>query len=354
MLSYALAIAIAISSLGLFLTAFLMSDLHRQDDFLWSGVGLFYALVLWYCAQNITGAVLLGQAAATALIVAYSWHNLQLRKAIANPDKATETSKFSLTRSFKRLFKRKQVSVSSTANTASSVKMPKVTETEIAIPDTTSQSTPNPESLQKPTTKVAQSDPSEAINNTQPIAKELVEEEKVNDDSQKTSVETVEVSTPHNTEEKSDNQISQTEELQAEQPSISETKASETSEQQESTSPKNESDKIDESKVKLEESAPITPENPYPKPEGKTTEGKPAKATNNPVAKDLKNAESALDSLETVEVAEILPEDQAANRDQDQSNIIEVTTTEINSTPEIKNLEQNQEDSIDSSNQQQQ
>ncbi|MEM7761539.1 MAG: Ycf66 family protein, partial [Cyanobacteria bacterium P01_A01_bin.40] len=54
MLSYALAIAIAISSLGLFLTAFLMSDLHRQDDFLWSGVGLFYALVLWYCAQNIT------------------------------------------------------------------------------------------------------------------------------------------------------------------------------------------------------------------------------------------------------------------------------------------------------------
>lgn len=82
MLSYALAIAVAISSLVLFLTAFLMSGIHRKDDFLWGAVGLFYALVLWYCARNITGAVLLGQAAATVLLVSYSWQTIKLRQAM--------------------------------------------------------------------------------------------------------------------------------------------------------------------------------------------------------------------------------------------------------------------------------
>ena len=73
MLSYALAIAVGLSSLILFSTAFLMSDIHRQDDFFWSGVGLFYALVLWFCATRITGSLLLGQTAAVALLISYHW-----------------------------------------------------------------------------------------------------------------------------------------------------------------------------------------------------------------------------------------------------------------------------------------
>jgi len=81
MLTYIIAIAIALSSFTLFGIAFFSPDVHRQDDFLWSGVGLFYALVLWICAERITGAVLLGQTAAAILILSFGWQTLQLRRA---------------------------------------------------------------------------------------------------------------------------------------------------------------------------------------------------------------------------------------------------------------------------------
>ncbi|MFM6521122.1 MAG: Ycf66 family protein, partial [Microcystis panniformis] len=58
-----------------------------QDDFLWSAVGLFYALVLWLCAGRITGAILLGQAAAAILFIAFAWQTLKLRQALFYPDK---------------------------------------------------------------------------------------------------------------------------------------------------------------------------------------------------------------------------------------------------------------------------
>ena len=80
MLTYIIAIAIALSSFTLFGIAFFSPDVHRQDDFLWSGVGLFYALVLWICAERITGAVLLGQTAAAILIISFGWQTLQLRR----------------------------------------------------------------------------------------------------------------------------------------------------------------------------------------------------------------------------------------------------------------------------------
>ena len=97
MLPYALAIAVGLSSLVLFLTAFLMPKIHRQDDFLWSGVGLFYALVLWFCAAKISGAVLLGQLAAVALLSSYTWQVIILRKAIANPEEHNIAESFSIT-----------------------------------------------------------------------------------------------------------------------------------------------------------------------------------------------------------------------------------------------------------------
>jgi hypothetical protein len=80
MLTYIIAIAIALSSFTLFGIAFFSPDVHRQDDFLWSGVGLFYALVLWICAERITGALLLGQTAAAILIISFGWQTLQLRR----------------------------------------------------------------------------------------------------------------------------------------------------------------------------------------------------------------------------------------------------------------------------------
>ncbi|MBL1209373.1 Ycf66 family protein [Geminocystis sp. GBBB08] len=82
MLAYFLATFMAIISLILYLNAFISPKIHRQDDFLWSGLGLFYALTLWVCAGRITGAVLLGQSAIIAVAIAFIWENRQLRKTI--------------------------------------------------------------------------------------------------------------------------------------------------------------------------------------------------------------------------------------------------------------------------------
>ena len=87
MLPYILAVVVGLSSLYLLTTAFIAPDRHRQDDFLWSAVGLFYALVLWLCAERITGAILLGQAAAAILFIAFAWQTLKLRQALFYPDK---------------------------------------------------------------------------------------------------------------------------------------------------------------------------------------------------------------------------------------------------------------------------
>jgi Ycf66 protein N-terminus len=96
MLAYVLAIAIGLISIIFFLAAFFAPKVHRQDDFLWSGVGLFYALVLWVCAERITGAILLGQTAATLLLLAYGAETINLRGAIANPDKIPAMKSFSV------------------------------------------------------------------------------------------------------------------------------------------------------------------------------------------------------------------------------------------------------------------
>ncbi len=82
MLAYFLATLMAIISLILYLNAFISPKIHRQDDFLWSGLGLFYALTLWVCAGRITGAVLLGQLAIISVAIAFIWENRQLRKTI--------------------------------------------------------------------------------------------------------------------------------------------------------------------------------------------------------------------------------------------------------------------------------
>ena len=97
MLPYLLAIIITVASLFLFIGAFFSPKLHRQDDFLWSGLGLFYALVLWVCAGRFTGAALLGQIASTLLIIVFIWQTWKLRQAIAFPETAAEAANFSVT-----------------------------------------------------------------------------------------------------------------------------------------------------------------------------------------------------------------------------------------------------------------
>lgn len=92
MLAYGLAIAIAIGSFAFYLVAFFLPEVHRRQDFVWSGVGLFYALVLWFCAGRLTGAVLLGQLASGALVLWLGWQTLALRWALTPPSVRTPTS----------------------------------------------------------------------------------------------------------------------------------------------------------------------------------------------------------------------------------------------------------------------
>jgi hypothetical protein len=73
MLTYLLAFAVAIASLALYAIVFFFPSLKRENDLIWSGVGLFYALVLWVFAGQVRGGLLLGQIASVALIGWLGW-----------------------------------------------------------------------------------------------------------------------------------------------------------------------------------------------------------------------------------------------------------------------------------------
>ncbi|MEZ2302629.1 MAG: Ycf66 family protein [Microcoleus sp.] len=82
MLAYFLALAVGLGSFSIYMAAFFFPEVHRKSDFAWSGLGLFYALILWACAGRITGALLLGQMAAVALLGWFAWETLSLRRQV--------------------------------------------------------------------------------------------------------------------------------------------------------------------------------------------------------------------------------------------------------------------------------
>lgn len=90
MLAYILALVVGFSSIGIYLAAFFLPEIHRKSDFYWSGVGLFYALVLWVCAGRITGGVLLGQIAGISLLGWFGWQTLTLRRQLIPVEQQTE------------------------------------------------------------------------------------------------------------------------------------------------------------------------------------------------------------------------------------------------------------------------
>jgi hypothetical protein len=89
MLAYILALAVAIGSLGIYLAAFFFPEIGRKNDIYWSGVGLFYALVLWVCAKQITGGLLLGQIAGVVLLGWFAIQTLQLRRQLTPQQQQT-------------------------------------------------------------------------------------------------------------------------------------------------------------------------------------------------------------------------------------------------------------------------
>ncbi len=89
MLAYLLALAVGLGSFALYMAAFFFPEVHRKNDFIWSGVGLFYALVLWVCAGQIRGALLLGETAGVALLGWLAWQTLWLRRGLVPEESQT-------------------------------------------------------------------------------------------------------------------------------------------------------------------------------------------------------------------------------------------------------------------------
>ena len=92
MLVYLLAIASGSGSLALFLTAFFLPEIHRKGDFLWSGIGLFYALVLWVMAAKVSGGFLLGETAGVAVLIWAISQVLQTRWKLVPPEQRSTPS----------------------------------------------------------------------------------------------------------------------------------------------------------------------------------------------------------------------------------------------------------------------
>jgi len=90
MLAYILALVVGLGSLAVYMAAFFFPEIHRKNDFIWSGLGLFYAWVLWVCAGRITGGLLLGQAASVVLLSWSVTQTLQLRRQLTPRQQQTE------------------------------------------------------------------------------------------------------------------------------------------------------------------------------------------------------------------------------------------------------------------------
>ncbi|MEB3215873.1 MAG: Ycf66 family protein [Nostocales cyanobacterium 94392] len=82
MLIHILALIVGFGSLAIYLTAFFFPEVHRKNDFIWSGVGLFYALVLWVFAPRIGGWFFFGQLAAVALLIWFGLQTFSLRRQV--------------------------------------------------------------------------------------------------------------------------------------------------------------------------------------------------------------------------------------------------------------------------------
>ncbi|WP_341529734.1 Ycf66 family protein [Nostoc sp. UHCC 0302] len=90
MLAYVLALVVGLGSLALYISAFFFPEIHRKNDFIWSGIGLFYALVLWVFAPRISGGLLLGHIASVALLVWFGWQTLSLRRQLTPQAQQTQ------------------------------------------------------------------------------------------------------------------------------------------------------------------------------------------------------------------------------------------------------------------------
>ncbi|WP_052312164.1 Ycf66 family protein [Richelia intracellularis] len=84
MLARILALAVVIISILIYFAAFFFPEVHRKNDFIWSGMGLFYGMVLWIFARQITGGLLLGHIASVILLSGLSCQIMYLRYQVVS------------------------------------------------------------------------------------------------------------------------------------------------------------------------------------------------------------------------------------------------------------------------------
>jgi Ycf66 protein N-terminus len=89
MLAYILAVLVGTGSVCLYISAFFFPEIHRKQDFIWSGVGFFYALTLWTYARQETGGILVGQVASVILLGWFAWQTLKLRRQLVPVNQQT-------------------------------------------------------------------------------------------------------------------------------------------------------------------------------------------------------------------------------------------------------------------------
>ena len=80
LLAWGLAGLVGLGSVILYLAAFFFPEVHRRHDFFWSGVGCFYALILWLDAGQVSPTELVGHVASISLMGWLGWQTLTLRR----------------------------------------------------------------------------------------------------------------------------------------------------------------------------------------------------------------------------------------------------------------------------------
>jgi hypothetical protein len=93
MLHFLLAWTIALGSLGLFASGFFFPEIRRKNDLIWSGIGLFYALVMFVDSGRLRGGMILEELASVVLIVWLCAQMLQQRRRLVPADKQTPIPK---------------------------------------------------------------------------------------------------------------------------------------------------------------------------------------------------------------------------------------------------------------------
>jgi Ycf66 protein N-terminus len=89
MLNFFLGWTVGLGSLGFYLAGYLLPEVRRKKDAIWSGVGLIYALALLTNGDRISGGLFVGQLASATLIGWFGWQTLQQRRELSDATSQT-------------------------------------------------------------------------------------------------------------------------------------------------------------------------------------------------------------------------------------------------------------------------